>query len=412
MSAIYSFGISLYALGVKLAGLRNPKARKMIRGRRESLDLLQASISPTDRVVWVHAASLGEFEQGRPLMEHIRAHHPEFKILLTFFSPSGYEVRKNWNGADCICYLPFDTPGRVRSFLDAAHPEMAFFVKYEIWGNFLSELHRRNISTYLISSVFRPGQVYFKSWGKEPRRWLGYFTRIFVQDERSRSLLAGIGIADATVAGDTRFDRVAQIRDSQHKIPEIERFLAGNGHAMTLMAGSSWPEDEAVYLDWVCAHPEVKVVIAPHEFDASRLARLKEKCRNGAILMSECTQSGELPEAQVLIIDCFGLLSSAYAYCDVAYVGGGFGAGLHNINEAAVYDVPVVYGPNNHKFIEAREMAAAGGGFPVDGAAGFKDVADSLLHNPERRTEAGNAAGKYIRSKLGATAKILSYLNL
>lgn len=414
---LYSAGIALYRFGVRIAGLHNEKAKKLDEGQRHIKDHLAEHIKPGDRVVWVHAASLGEFEQGRPLIEKIKHEHPEYKILLTFFSPSGYEVRKNYTGADCVCYLPFDTPHRVKRFIDLAHPEIAIFVKYEIWRNYLHELNKRHIPTYLISAAFRPDQFFFRHPGSWYGQWLKWYTHIFVQDEGSRQLLKGLKIEDVDVCGDTRFDRVSDIRAMQKVIPELEAFVNNTAERKNrvMMAGSSWEADEDIYIPWFNEHSDVKLVIAPHEFDSHRLEKLRQRFRNGVVLLSEIkngkTSTKDVAEAQVLIIDCFGLLSSAYAYCDVAYVGGGFGAGLHNINEAAVYDIPVIYGPNNKKFIEAREMAECGGGVPIASASDFETAANLLLgeDDKERRLR-GDAAGKYIRSKLGATQKIYDFI--
>ncbi|MBD5206633.1 MAG: 3-deoxy-D-manno-octulosonic acid transferase [Bacteroidales bacterium] len=414
---LYSAGIALYRFGVRIAGLHNEKAKKLDEGQRHIKDYLAEHIKPGDRVVWVHAASLGEFEQGRPLIEKIKHEHPEYKILLTFFSPSGYEVRKNYAGADCVCYLPFDTPHRVKRFIDLAHPEIAIFVKYEIWRNYLHELNKRHIPTYLISAAFRPDQFFFRHPGSWYGQWLKWYTHIFVQDEGSRQLLRGLKIEDVDVCGDTRFDRVSDIRAMQKVIPELEAFVNNTAERKNrvMMAGSSWEADEDIYIPWFNEHSDVKLVIAPHEFDSHRLEKLRQRFRNGVVLLSEIkngkTSTKGVREAQVLIIDCFGLLSSAYAYCDVAYVGGGFGAGLHNINEAAVYDIPVIYGPNNKKFIEAREMAECGGGVPIASASDFETAANLLLgeDDKERRLK-GDAAGKYIRSKLGATQKIYDFI--
>lgn len=414
---LYSAGIALYRFGVRIAGLHNEKAKKLDEGQRHIKDHLAEHIKPGDRVVWVHAASLGEFEQGRPLIEKIKHEHPEYKILLTFFSPSGYEVRKNYAGADCVCYLPFDTPHRVKRFIDLAHPEIAIFVKYEIWRNYLHELNKRHIPTYLISAAFRPDQFFFRHPGSWYGQWLKWYTHIFVQDEGSRQLLRGLKIEDVDVCGDTRFDRVSDIRAMQKVIPELEAFVNNTAERKNrvMMAGSSWEADEDIYIPWFNEHSDVKLVIAPHEFDSHRLEKLRQRFRNGVVLLSEIkngkTSTEDVREAQVLIIDCFGLLSSAYAYCDVAYVGGGFGAGLHNINEAAVYDIPVIYGPNNKKFIEAREMAECGGGVPIASASDFETAANLLLgeDDKERRLR-GDAAGKYIRSKLGATQKIYDFI--
>lgn len=393
--------------------MKNRKAKLLTSGQKDIWNKLNGKFKKGDRVIWIHAASLGEFEQGRPLIEMLKKERPEYKILLTFFSPSGYEVRKNYNLADCVCYLPLDTPKNVRRFLDLANPEIAIFVKYEFWRNYLAELAKRNIPTYLISAVFRPDQMFFKPYGKWYAKWLKWYRHIFLQDKRSQELLKGIGVTNTSVLGDTRFDRVSDIRATRKEIPLLERFTdhSNPDHKPVMMAGSSWPEDEAVYAEWINAHPGVKLVVAPHEFDAKRLDALKRLFTNGAVLMSEAEKSPQLlNDAQVLIIDCFGLLSSAYAYCDVAYVGGAFGAGLHNINEPAVYDVPVIYGPNNAKFIEAREMAESGGGFPIAGKDDFNRIADQLFTDKATRQEKGLNAGNYIRSKTGATQKIFKSL--
>lgn len=406
-TALYTAGIYVYAQGVRAASLRNPKARKMIRGHREIFTRLREALGERpEGVVWVHTASLGEFEQGRPVMEELRRLHPEKRILLTFFSPSGYEVRKDWGGADVVVYLPFDTPRNVARFLDCVRPEMAIFVKYEFWRNYLHALHDRKIPTYLISAVFRPEQAFFKRRSAWYRYWLRLYSGIFVQDERSRRLLEGVGISNVTVAGDTRFDRVSAIMQGKKEIRSLRRFAerARDAGKPVFIAGSSWPADEKVYREWVRDN-RLYTIIAPHEFDTERLARLKTDFPASLLLSEADADPAKIDRARTLIIDCFGLLSSAYQYADLAYVGGGFGAGLHNINEAAVYGIPVLYGPNNRKFIEARELAAAGGGFEVADEATFRATADTLLDAPARKA-AGTAAASYIRSKLGATALI------
>jgi len=378
----------------------------MVRGQGESLGKLKASLNPSYKYIWIHAASLGEFEQGRPLMEKLKAMRPELKILLTFFSPSGYEVRKNFAGADIVAYLPIDTAANAKRFVQMVQPEMAVFVKYEFWRNYLRELKKHDIPTYLISAIFRPNQLFFKSWGKWYAAWLHLFTHIFVQDTGSRDLLKQIGYYDVTVAGDTRFDRVSAIKAAGHHLPEIERFLQ-NPHQATLVVGSSWPADEDVYVPWLNRHPEVLAIIAPHEFDDERLKKLMQRLGNGALKHSDALiDPGLLKGKNRLVIDSFGLLSSLYTYADMAYVGGGFGAGLHNINEAAVYGTPVAYGPNHHKFLEARELAEYGGGFPVKSRSDFEAVADYWLHNPDARRQAGDLAAVYIGTKLGATDKV------
>lgn len=409
---LYTAGISLYRFGVRVAGLWNEKADKLNRGQRQVYKTLTEKLAEGDKIIWIHTASLGEFEQGRPMIERIKKDLPEYKILLTFFSPSGYEVRKDFEGADCVTYLPFDTPLRVRKFLNRVNPAMAIFVKYEIWRNYLYALKSRHIPAYLISAAFRSEQYFFKypdSWYAD---WLRQFERIFVQDSDSRKLLEKVGITNAVVAGDTRFDRVMAIREARREVPEIEEFKKLDPDAPLLMIGSSWEADEDVYAEWVNKHRDVRVIIAPHEFDTRRLESLKKRFTGGAVLLSEVRKNSSLLGSRrphVLILDCFGLLSSAYFYCDIAYVGGGFGAGLHNINEAAVYGVPVIYGPNNKKFIEARELAESGGGLEIESKEDFNRTADMLLDAAERQRR-GNASEKYIKTKLGATDKIFNTL--
>lgn len=417
-SLLYDAALGAYALGVRTAGrLGHVKAALMTRGQRQTMRRLEAVRRSGDRWVWVHAASLGEFEQGRPLIERLRREHPELKVCLTFFSPSGYEVRCDYEHADTVLYLPFDTPGAVRRFVGTLQPEWVVFVKYEFWRNYLRELGRRDIPVYLVSAVFRQSQAFFKPWGRPYLRLLGLFRHIFVQDGDSRRLLVGHGVENVTVAGDTRFDRVTDIMRGCRPIPELERFCGPRGSEgrprMVLMAGSSWPADEDVYVPWVNSRPEVKAVIAPHEFDPQRLERLKARFDGDAVLLSEARQDPSLLDrARVLVMDCFGLLASAYGYADVAYVGGGFGAGIHNLNEAAVYGIPVLFGPNNAKFIEARELKDTGGGIEVSGADDFSRRAERLLNDPAERLSRGTWAGDYISQKLGATDRIWQALGL
>lgn len=403
----YSAAIGAYRAGVGLASFRNPKAKKLREGEKRVWDTLRASLDPAAKYIWVHASSLGEFEQGRPLMERIRRECPEYKIILTFFSPSGYEVRKNYEGADIVTYLPFDLPGNARRFVETVRPEKAFFIKYEFWRNYLKELAAHNIPTYLISGIFRPGQMFFRKGMSGYRAWLRWFTKMYLQDEGSRRLLARFGITDTVVAGDTRFDRVTDIMRGRKEIPEIENFVKDS--PFTLCAGSSWPEDEAVYFPWLGSHSEVKAIIAPHEFDEARIKKIKESFPGEAVTLSELRSAPDAMKGKrILIIDCFGLLSSLYVYADAAFIGGAFGAGLHNINEAAVYGIPVVFGPRHGKFIEAREIIGARGGFSVsDREEGIK-ILDSLLADKELLKTSGEAAGKYIAGKLGATDRIFS----
>lgn len=402
-------GISAYAAGIRLAALRNTKARLMIKGHRNVFEILANLPDDNTERVWIHSASLGEFEQARPLIERLRRTKPEVKIILSFFSPSGYEVRKDFPLADAVVYLPFDTPRRVKKFIEAVNPSIVIFIKYEFWRNYLYELNRRGIPTFLVSAIFRPDQMFFRPAGARYRRLLQLFNTIYVQDERSITLLRSVGMTRAVVAGDTRFDRVTDIMANAHRSPEAETFRNAGG--TTIVFGSSWPADEELYIPWLKEHPDVRAIIAPHEFNTRRISALKQSLGEGAVALSELKDNVAAAEKyRYLIVDCFGLLSSLYRLADWAYVGGGFGAGLHNINEAAVYGIPVVYGPNNAKFLEAKELAEAGGGFPVADAKSLGEIFSRLLDNKEYRKKSGDAAGTYIKSKLGASDLIYSDL--
>ena len=413
---IYNLIIYLYLLGVAVYSRFNEKVRKMWRGEREAFRILREKVDPNAKYVWFHAASLGEFEQGRPLMERLRKDHPEYKILLTFFSPSGYEVRKNYEGADIICYLPLDTITNARRFLRTVRPVMAFFIKYEFWYNYLHILKHRNIPVYSVSSIFRPEQVFFKWYGRQYGRVLKCFTHFFVQNEISKDLLEKIHITNVTVVGDTRFDRVLQIKEAAKYLPVVETFKQD---AQVFVAGSSWPPDEAIFIPYFNKHPEWKMIIAPHVIGEDHLRQI-EKLLEGRKVMrySSLTEAdlpskkAELQAADVLIIDCFGLLSSIYHYGEIAYVGGGFGVGIHNVLEAAVWDVPVFFGPNNQRFQEAQSLKAAGGGFDFETAEAFTRQMDVFLTDAEQLRIAGVQAGKFVQGLAGATEKVLSSVKL
>lgn len=408
MNPLYNAGLRLYRFGAKLAAARSPKIKKMVTGQSGTFDYLARRIDRGHDWIWIHAASLGEFEQGRPLIEMIKCRRPSAKILLTFFSPSGYEVRKDYALADAVCYLPFDTPGLSRRFLDIVKPSMAVFIKYEFWGNYLTALRSRGVPTYLVSAIFRPHQSFFKWWGGWFRQMLGCFTKIYVQDTRSVELLAGIGITNVSKTGDTRLDRVSDIKSHPLKVPEIARFRDGN--SCLLIVGSSWEADEDIYIPWLNSRPDVKAVIAPHEFDDDRIARLADRIDGDAVPLSRwrgLVESGaDVSRVKAVIVDSFGQLSSLYRLADVAYIGGGFGKGIHNINEAAVYGIPVIFGPRHSKFKEAADLLACGGAFSASDAAGMQSVLDSLVSDDSLRRAAGKAAGEYIDSHLGATEHI------
>lgn len=407
MNFLYNTGLHLYKLGVRIASISNAKAKKMTAGHKDTFRRLQEAIPQGSDVVWIHASSLGEFEQGRPLIERIRRHHPEKKIVLTFFSPSGYEVRKNYQQAEVVAYLPFDTPRNARRFVETVRPSVAIFVKYEFWGNYLQQLHKAAVPTYIISAIFRPGQIFFKKHGGMFRKMLRCFNHLYLQDEASRQLLAGIGITDTTVAGDTRFDRVTDVMAQRCDIP------GGDDMRSFIIFGSSWEADEANYIPWLNANKDVKFIIAPHEFDDNRIASLCNAVEGNVITLSQwekhIAEHGTSPTGvRGIVVDCFGKLASLYRYASVAYIGGGHGAGIHNINEAAVYGIPVVFGPNYHKFKEARDLIELKGAFCVNNAEDTADTLDHLLTDDTARSAAGNIAGRYIADNIGATDRIYS----
>ena len=406
MNILYNFGIYTYKQLVNIASFRNLKARKMKQGHKEIFHYLAQNADPEGGYIWIHASSLGEFEQGRPIIEAIKAHYPEQKIAITFFSPSGYEVRKNYSKADLICYLPFDLPNNVNRFLNILKPKQAIFIKYEFWGNYLNALAKRNIPTYIISAIFRPSQIFFRPYGGYFRKILQNFEHLYVQDENSKKLLKDIGITKVSVTGDTRFDRVLEIRSQAKELPLIEQF---SKEKFTLIAGSSWPKDEEIFIDYFNRHPEMKLIIAPHEIHEEHIQFILSRLNRTTIRYTQADEKN-IQKADCIIIDCFGLLSSIYRYGQVAYVGGGFGAGIHNVPEAAVYSIPVIFGPNHKKFKEAKELIIAGGGFSISKSEDFKLVMDRLLKNKEFLSKAGITSGQYIQNNSGASKKILKEL--
>ena len=406
MRIIYTLALHLYALSIEISSFFNRKARMTRIGQWYTNGILRKKIDRNARYIWFHAASLGEFEQGRPMIEIIRKRHPEYKILLTFFSPSGYEVRKNYEGADVICYLPFDTLYKVRKFINLANPYMAVFIKYEFWLNYLTELKKRNIKTYLISAVFRPNQLFFRRYGKWYRKILFYYERLFVQDEASKKLLAQYGIENVEVCGDTRFDRVLQIQQNARLLPEVETFA--KGEQPILVVGSSWPKDEEIIIPYFNAHPEIKMIIAPHQIHSTHLLYIQSLLNRPVIRLSEATADA-LQTNDCLIVDSFGMLSSIYRYGDIAYIGGGFGRGIHNTLEAAVYGIPVVFGPKYQKFKEAKRLIDCGGGFSVNDQMSFINCIDHLISDREHLRKSAFAAGDFVHQNVGATEKILSF---
>lgn len=419
---IYNIVIYFVLWGIAIASLFNEKVRKMWRGEREAFKILKQKVDPNAKYIWFHAASLGEFEQGRPLMERIRKEYPQYKILLTFYSPSGYEVRKNYEGADIICYMPVDTRLNAIRFLRLVRPVMAFFIKYEFWSNFLHILKHRNIPTYSVSSIFREDQVFFKWYGRSYAGVLKCFTRFFVQNEESKRLLEGIGITAVDVVGDTRFDRVLQIKGAAKQLPICEAFRTGVASSqsadvphhdfMVFVAGSSWPPDENIFIPFFNEHKDWRLLIAPHVIAEEHLKLILSLIKGKKVVRYTQTTPEEAAEADVLIIDCFGLLSSMYNYGDVAYIGGGFGVGIHNTLEAAVWNMPVIFGPNNKKFQEAQGLLKSGGGFEINTYEDFSGLMSSLMNDETFLKQAGDKAGAFVAHLAGATDKVLASVKL
>ena len=378
MNFLYNITMAATGWGMHLASPWHHKAKLTVQGQARTIPYLKETLDSDGGYIWIHAASLGEFEQGRPLIEKIREEQPDAKILLSFYSPSGYEVRKNYDKVDAVCYMPVDTPRRVKEFLDVVKPKMAIFVKYEFWGNFLEQLKLRNVPTYIISSIFRPNQSFFKPWGGMFRKMLRCFTHLYVQDEESRVLLHGIGVDNVTVCGDTRLDRVLQIKAQAKEFPAIAAMTASD--KPTLVMGSSWEPDEDIVIPYFNSHPEMKLIIAPHEFDENRLEAMMSR------------------------------INSLYRYGTIAYVGGGFGSGIHNVPEAAVYGIPVIFGPKHEKFREAVDLNACGGGFAISNSRQCNEILDKLLSDSRALSEAGTAASDYIEAHTGATKQIYNDL--
>lgn len=419
---IYNIVIYFVLWGIAIASLFNEKVRKMWHGEREAFKILKQKVDPNAKYIWFHAASLGEFEQGRPLMERIRKDYPQYKILLTFYSPSGYEVRKNYEGADIICYMPVDTRLNAIRFLRLVRPVMAFFIKYEFWSNFLHILKHRNIPTYSVSSIFREDQVFFKWYGRSYAGVLKCFTRFFVQNEESKRLLEGIGITAVDVVGDTRFDRVLQIKEAAKQLPICEAFRTGVASSQSadvphhdfkvFVAGSSWPPDENIFIPFFNEHKDWRLLIAPHVIAEEHLKLILSLIKGKKVVRYTQTTPEEAAEADVLIIDCFGLLSSMYNYGDVAYIGGGFGVGIHNTLEAVVWNMPVIFGPNNKKFQEAQGLLKSGGGFEINTYEDFSGLMSSLMNDETFLKQAGDKAGAFVAHLAGATDKVLASVKL
>ena len=402
MMWLYNLCIAVYALLIRLVAPFNKKARLWCEGRRGLTERLQQAIGDAEHIVWIHSSSLGEFEQGRPIVDYIRANYTEYKILLTFFSPSGYEMRKNYPNADYIFYIPADTLRKVRQFLDVVKPEVAIFVKNEFWLNMLAELHRRNIRTYLASAIFRRNSIFFNLFGGIWRKALHSFDTLFVQNEGSKALLAKIGVENVVVAGDTRFDRVVAIADDAKRVEIIEQF---KGDKRLFVAGSTWGPDEEILLPLINENPDIKFVIAPHEMEESRIERLLREVKGGAVRYTQLPS--DFADKQVLILDTVGLLSRVYGSAEWAYIGGGFGVGIHSTLEAAVYGMPVAFGPRYHKFNEARDLIALGAGYSVKNGVELKAWFDELKSDSDYLARLSALAKVYVGQHCGATEKVV-----
>ena len=405
MTLLYRTGIFFYSLFIHIFSAFNEKARLFVRGRKNWEKILGQKIDPKAKYIWFHCASLGEFEQGRPVIEDLKNRLPEYKILLTFFSPSGYEIRKNYPLADVVAYLPMDTKHNAKAFLNIVQPEKVFFVKYEFWYFYFSELSKRKIPLYIISAIFRENQQFFKNtpWGKWYLKMLSQVEHLFVQNEKSGELLKTIGLSNFTVSGDTRFDRVAAIAKVSKEIPIVEKFM---GNSLLLIAGSTWKPDEELLATFINQSNNIKFIIAPHEVSAVNINRIHQLLKKPAISFSQVTEA-EIDRFQVLIIDSVGLLSSLYRYGNIAYIGGGFGVGIHNILEAATFGLPVIFGPNYKKFKEAVDLTFEGGAISISNFDELLQALNNLINKNAEREKTSDICKNYVAKNVGSTKVII-----
>jgi 3-deoxy-D-manno-octulosonic-acid transferase len=405
MLFLYNLVVYLAAFFLKIIALFSPKIKLFITGRKDVFTILEEKIKPTDKTIWFHAASLGEYEQGLPVIEKIKEKHPSHKIIVTFFSPSGYEVRKNNTVADVTLYLPLDTKRNAKRFLKLAHPELAFFIKYEFWLNYLKELRKNQTPTYLISGIFRDSQMFFKWYGGFYRKALKTFTYFFVQNESSKQKIEAIGFHNVIVSGDTRFDRVNAILERDNTLDFIENF---KNNQTTIVIGSSWPKDEAVLAEYINQAPDpIKFIIAPHNIKADQIASLKSQITKSSILFSE-KENTDLSNYTVFIIDTVGLLTKIYSYGTIAYVGGGFGnPGIHNILEPATFGIPIIIGPNYSNFAEAVQLEKLGGCIVISNKEELKQNLDHLISDPIFFKEKSQICRSFIQDNKGATNTIM-----
>ncbi|QED37965.1 3-deoxy-D-manno-octulosonic acid transferase [Antarcticibacterium arcticum] len=409
MNTLYNILVRVTEKLLPLPAAFSPKMKQFVVGRKSTFSILKKSIQPQDKTIWFHAASLGEFEQGVPIIEIIKRSYPQHKIVISFFSPSGYENKKNSPLADAVVYLPLDTPENASRFIEYVHPELVFFIKYEFWPNYLKELKKRNVRTLLISGVFRKDQVFFKPYGSWMKESLKTFEHFFVQNNSSLQLLKSIGINNVTLSGDTRFDRVSQQLQHNNQLEFVEEFLDRKN---CIVAGSTWPEDELLLVDFINTSPaDVKFIIAPHQIKPEAIDSFKKAVAHPVVLFSE-KDNGDLARFKVLIVDTIGLLTRLYNYANVAYVGGAAGkTGLHNILEPATFGVPIVIGKNFEKFPEAKALQDLGGLFSVSTKEELREIITGLLENEDKRLKTGTISREFINSNTGAGIIIETYLN-
>ncbi|MGB5941704.1 MAG: glycosyltransferase N-terminal domain-containing protein [Leeuwenhoekiella sp.] len=408
MRYLYSFLIKVFELLLPILGIFSVKLYQFRKVRRRALRKVNGQITPGERVIWFHAASLGEYEQGVPVMEAVRERFPDHKILLTFFSPSGYNQKKNTPLADVVTYLPLDTYSNVNKFVSAVSPEIVIFIKYEFWPNFLTVLKKEGVKTVLISGVFRENQPFFKSYGKWMVEALKAFDHLFLQDQTSMELAKKLGLENVTLSGDTRYDRVSRQLEADNRLPFVEEFQNG---APLLVCGSSWPEDEGLFMDFVSKAKAVKTIIVPHEMHEDHLESLRKQLGEKAIFYSE-KEGKKLSEYQVLVLDAIGFLGRLYSYADVAFVGGAAGGtGLHNILEPATFGIPILCGTRIEKFPEAQKLQQLAGLFTIDTSPETTKLLEKFFNNPDFRQKTGMICGHFVNSNTGATRKVMEYLN-
>lgn len=411
MIFLYNFAIKLYNFAIYIAHFFNPKARMWVEGRKGLFEKISSDVKTERKHIWFHFASLGEFEQGRPVLEKMKERYPQYPIIMTFFSPSGYELRKNSPLADHVFYLPVDTRQNAERFIDLINPAIVVFTKYEYWYHYFHELNQRSIPLYIISGIFRNEQPFFKWYGKLHRQILRFVSHFFVQDQQSVQLLNGIGIMNATVSGDTRFDRVAENAAAPKQFEVVKSFC---GSSNIMVAGSTWPDDERLLAALIKSYPDWKFIVAPHEIKPEKIQAFEAMLPDNTVLRYSSATKNSDPHHysayRVLIIDNIGMLSSLYQYGQIAYIGGGFGVGIHNTLEAAAFGIPVIFGPNYHKFLEAKGLIKAGGGFSIRNETELKGIMEKL-QNSAAREAAGTAAGSFVRTQKGATETIISFID-